>query len=62
MVEVTVGSYNMSFASDQGKEIGSEMHFIHDNLIRLGGTKNTRILWENSLKLVKQFGKKKEIL
>ena len=39
-----VMSYNMSFASDQGKAIGSEKHFI-----KQGGN------WDNALGMVKKF-------
>lgn len=49
----TIGSYNMSFASDLGAAIGSERHFITHGWARAGQT--GRVLWENALELLVHF-------
>ena len=55
----TIASYNMSFASDLGINIGSEKHFISDSLKRataLGLAENEeRSSWERAAQLVRHF-------
>ena len=56
MSEHTIASYNMSFASDMGKIMGSEKHFILNGLTELGEVgKNQRKLWENAREFVFRF-------
>jgi len=56
MTEHTIASYNMSFASDMGKIMGSEKHFILNGLTESREVgKNQRILWENAREFVYRF-------
>ena len=50
-IEHTIGSYNMSFASDQGAVIGSEKHFI----INGAAGDDKRVLWKNAANFVLHF-------
>ena len=51
---VVLGTYNMSFASDQGKAIGSEATFLNRMDTEDGG-KVDRRYWNNALAHLKQF-------
>jgi hypothetical protein len=54
----TIASYNMSFASDLGINIGSEKHFISDSRKRataLGLENGGRSSWERAALLVRHF-------
>ena len=54
----TIASYNMSFASDLGINIGSEKHFISDSRKRaaaLGLENGGRSSWERAAQLVRHF-------
>jgi hypothetical protein len=54
----TIASYNMSFASDLGINIGSEKHFISDSRKRataLGLDNTGRSSWERAALLVRHF-------
>lgn len=53
--QVLIGSFNMSFASDMGKLLGSEKHF----LAQTGET--PRSYWKNSLVQIQQFFNQGEI-
>ena len=54
----TIASYNMSFASDLGRVMGSEKHFISDSRKRataLGLDNTDRSSWERAAQLVRHF-------
>jgi hypothetical protein len=58
IAEVIVAlTYNMSFASDLGLPIGSEINFVKRAISR--NPNNPRIYWENAAKLVQYFVKTK---
>jgi hypothetical protein len=58
IAEVIVAlTYNMSFASDLGLPIGSEINFVKRAIRR--NPNNPRIYWENAAKLVQYFVKTK---
>jgi hypothetical protein len=46
-------TYNMSFASDLGRPIGSEINFVKRAISK--NPNNPRIYWENAAKLVQYF-------
>jgi hypothetical protein len=54
MNNITIGSYNMSWASGMGLELGSEKNFVHNGLLYYPQQpKNT--LWFNALDLLDNF-------
>lgn len=57
----TIGSYNMSFATDLGQVIGSEKHFIKNAMALLEkDNPNPHDVWESAAALVCRFFKEKQ--
>ena len=50
-----IGSFNMSFTSDQGLIFGSEKHFIENKLKKYNDKKENRAVWLKAAERVKDF-------